>query len=136
LQTGVVDGSQTVLSNVWTQKFFEVQKCTTLLHDTHQAYAVVANKRFWDDLPEDIRKALESSVADATTYANALGAAEEEDARKNILASGRSTIYDPTPAERAELRKAVLPVHQEMEKRLGKEAIQEMYKASGFSAGG
>jgi C4-dicarboxylate-binding protein DctP len=132
LQTGVVDGSQTVLSNVWTQKFFEVQKCTTLLHDTHQAYAVVANKRFWDDLPEDIRKALESSVTDATTYANALGAAEEEDARKNIIASGRSTIYEPTAAERSELKKAVLPVHQEMEKRLGKEAIQAMYQASGF----
>jgi C4-dicarboxylate-binding protein DctP len=133
LQTGVVDGSQTVLSNVWTQKFYEVQKHVTLLHDTHQAYAVVANKKFWDNLPADIRTALETAVADATAYANALGAAEEEDARKNIVASGRTTIYEPTPAEREELKKAVLPVHQEMEKRLGKEAIQAMYQASGFT---
>jgi C4-dicarboxylate-binding protein DctP len=134
LQTGVVDGSQTVLSNVWTQKFYEVQKCVTLIHDTHQAYAVIANKKFWDGLPPDIRAALETAVADATTYANALGAAEEEDARKNIIASGRTTIYEPTAAERAELMKAVLPVHQEMEKRLGKESIQAMYQASGFTA--
>ncbi|HTY04504.1 MAG TPA: DctP family TRAP transporter solute-binding subunit [Rhodocyclaceae bacterium] len=134
LQTGVVDGSQTVLSNVWTQKFYEVQKWVTLIHDTHQAYAVIANKKFWESLPPDIRTVLESAVADATTYANALGAAEEEEARKNILASGRTSIYEPTAAERLELKKAVLPVHQEMERRLGKEAIQAMYQASGFTA--
>jgi C4-dicarboxylate-binding protein DctP len=132
LQTGIVDGSQTVLSNVWTQKFYEVQKYVTLIHDTHQAYAVVVNKKFWESLPADVRQALEGAVADASTYANALGAAEEADARKSILATGKTTIYEPTPAERAELRRAMLPVHQEMERRLGKEAIQAMYQASGF----
>ena len=132
LQTGIVDGSQTVLSNVWTQKFYEVQKYVTLIHDTHQAYAVVVNKKFWESLPADVRQSLEGAVADASTYANALGAAEEADARKSILATGKTTIYEPTPAERAELRRAMLPVHQEMERRLGKEAIQAMYQAAGF----
>jgi C4-dicarboxylate-binding protein DctP len=134
LQTGVVDGAETVLSNVWTQKFYEVQKHVSLLHHTHQAYAIVVNKKFWDGLPEDIRVALEAAVADATIYANALGAAEENDARDKIVASGRSTIYEPTAAEREEMRQAVMPVHQEIEKRLGKEAIQAMYRASGFVA--
>lgn len=76
--------------------------------------------------------ALCSVSALATTYANALGAAEEEDARKYILASGRSGIYEPTAAERAELKRAVLPVHKDMEGRLGKEAIQAMCQAAGF----
>jgi C4-dicarboxylate-binding protein DctP len=134
LQTGVVDGSETVLSNVWTQKFYEVQKHVTLLHHTHQAYAIVVNKKFWDGLPIDIREILESAVVDATTYANALGAAEENDAREKINASGRSTIYEPTAAEREEMKRAMMPVHQDMEKRLGKDAIQAMYRASGFVA--
>jgi C4-dicarboxylate-binding protein DctP len=134
LQTGVVDGSETVLSNVWTQKFFEVQKHVTLLHHTHQAYAIVVNKKFWDGLPADIRQILELAVADATTYANALGAAEENDAREKIKASGRTIIYEPTVAEREEIKMAMMPVHQEMEKRLGKASIQAMYQASGFVA--
>lgn len=132
LQTGVVDGSETVLSNVYTQKFYEVQKYVNLLHHTHQAYAIVVNKKFWDGLPADIRTILERCVADATTYANALGAAEETDARDKILASGKTAIYDPSPSEREEIRKAMMTVHQEMEKRLGRDAIQAMYKASGF----
>ncbi len=134
LQTGVVDGADTVLSNALTQKFYEVQKHITLLHHSHQAYAVVVNKKFWDGLPEDIRKALESAVADATVQANALSLAEERDAMEKIKASGKSTLYEPTAAERDEIRKAMMVVHRDMEGRLGRDNIQALYKASGFVA--
>ncbi|RIX46224.1 MAG: DctP family TRAP transporter solute-binding subunit [Rhodocyclales bacterium GT-UBC] len=132
LQTGVVDGADTVMSNALTQKFYEVQKHIALLHHSHQAYAVVVNKKFWDGLPEDIRKALETAMADATTHANGLSVAEERDAMEKIKASGKTTIYEPTPAERDEIRKAMMVVHRDMESRLGRDNIQAMYKAAGF----
>ncbi|MEI8169589.1 MAG: DctP family TRAP transporter solute-binding subunit [Rhodoferax sp.] len=132
LQTGVVDGAETVLSNVWTQKFFEVQKFVSLLHHTHQAYAIVVNKKFWDGLPPDVRTALESAVADATVYANALGAAEEVDAIDKIKAAGKAVIYEPSVAEREEMKRAMMPVHRDMETRLGRDNIQAMYRAAGF----
>jgi len=132
LQTGVVDGAETVLSNVWTQKFYEVQKHVTLLHHTHQAYALVANKKFWDGLPPDIRTILEGAVRDATIYANALGEVEENEAMEKIKASGKTTIYTPTKAEIDEFRKATAPVHRAMESRLGKANIEAVYKATGF----
>ena len=132
LQTGVVDGAETVLSNVWTQKFFEVQKFVSLLHHTHQAYAIVVNKKFWDGLPPDVRGILEGAVADATVYANALGAAEEVDAIDKIKAAGKAVIYMPTAAERDEMKRAMMPVHHDMEARLGRENIQAMYRAAGF----
>jgi C4-dicarboxylate-binding protein DctP len=133
LQTGVVDGADTVMSNALTQKFYEIQKSIFQLHHSHQAYAVVVNKKFWDGLPEDIRKALESAMSDATSHANALSAAEERNAYEKIKASGRSTIYEPTTAERDEIKKAMMKVHQDMEGRLGRENIQGMYKAAGFT---
>lgn len=132
LQTGVVDGADTVMSNVLTQKFHEVQKHISTLHHTHQAYIVVVHKKFWDGLPADIREILERSMADATAYANGLSVAEERDATERIKASGKSVIYDPTPAEREEIKRAMMPVHREMERRLGRENIQAMYKAAGF----
>jgi C4-dicarboxylate-binding protein DctP len=51
-----------------------------------------------------------------------------------LAATGRSTIYQPTAAEREEMKRATMPVHREMERRLGKDAIQAMYLASGFVA--
>jgi C4-dicarboxylate-binding protein DctP len=135
LQTGVVDGAETVMSNVLTQKFYEVQKHITTLHHTHQAYAIIVNKKFWEGLPKDIRDILDGAVADATTYANSLALAEETDAVDKIKATGKTVIYEPTAAERAEIKQAMMVVHKDMEGRLGKETIQSMYKAAGFVPG-
>ena len=133
LQTGVVDGAETVMSNVWTQKLHEVQKYVTLTHDTHQAYAIVSNKKFWDGLPPDIRTTLEGAVRDATTYANALAEVEEKEAIDKIKASGKMSIIVPTKAETEEFKKASLPVYKAMEGRLGSANIEAVLKLSGQS---
>ena len=59
LQTGVVDGQENTPSNMYTQKFHEVQKYTTLTDHGYIGYAVIANKKFWDGLPADVRGQLD-----------------------------------------------------------------------------
>jgi len=134
LQTGVVDGTEGVPSNFYTQKIFEVQKHMTLSNHGHLAYAVIVNKKFWDGLPADIRTQLEGAIKDATTYANAIASTENASALQGIKASGRTTIYTPTAAETNEWKKALMPVHKEMEGRVGKATIEATYKAAGFVA--
>ena len=132
LQSGVVDGTEGVPSNFYTQKVFEVQKHMTLSNHGHLAYAVIVNKPFWDGLPADIRTTLTGAIKDATTYANAIAATENVQALEKIKASGKTTIYTPTAAELAEWKKALMPVHKEMESRVGKATIEAAYKATGF----
>ena len=132
LQTGVVDGTEGVPSNFLTQKISEVQKHMTLSNHGHLAYAVIVNKKFWDGLPADIRTQLEGAIKDATTYANAIAATENATALDKIKASGKVTVYTPTPAETNEWKKALMPVHKEMESRVGKATIDAAYKAAGF----
>jgi C4-dicarboxylate-binding protein DctP len=132
LQSGVVDGCEGVPSNFYTQKTYEVQKHTTISNHGHLAYAVIVNKKFWDGLPADIRTALDGAVKDATTYANAIAATENATALEKMRASGKTTIYTLTADETNEWKKALMPVHQEMEARLGKSTVEAVYKASGF----
>jgi len=132
LQSGVVDGTEGVPSNFYTQKIYEVQKHMTLSNHGHLAYAVIANKAFWDGLPPEIRTALTGAIRDATTYANAIAATENAQALDKIKASGKSTVYSPSAAEMAEWKKALAPVHKEMENRVGKATIEAAYKAAGF----
>ena len=134
LQSGVVDGTEGVPSNFYTQKTYEVQKHTTISNHGHLAYAVIVNKKFWDGLPADVRAALESSIKDATTYANAIAATENEVALEKMRTSGKTTIYTLTPAESNEWKTALMPVHKEMEARVGKPTIDAVYKAAGFVA--
>ena len=134
LQSGVVDGCENTPSNVYTQKLFEVQKHVTVSNHGHIAYAVVVNKKFWDDLPAEIRTILEGSMRDATTYTNAIADTENRDALEKIKASGKSTVYALTSAELGEWKKAMVVVHKEMEDRVGKETIAAVQKAAGFVA--
>jgi C4-dicarboxylate-binding protein DctP len=132
LQSGVVDGTEGVPSNFYTQKIYEVQKHITLSNHGHLAYAVIVNKKFWDGLPPDIRTTLEGCIKDASTYANAIATTENQQALEKIIASGKTTVYTPTAAQINDWKKALMPVHKEMESRVGKDTIQLVYKAAGF----
>ena len=134
LQSGVVDGTEGVPSNFWTQKIFEVQKHITLSNHGHLAYAVIINKKFYDGLPPDMRAIVDSSVKDSTTYANAIATTENTISLDKIKLSGKTTLYTLTPAETNEWKKALMPVHQEMQARVGKATIDAAYKLSGFVA--
>jgi len=126
LQTGVVDGTENTPSNIYTQRTHEVQKYLTVSNHGYIGYAVIANKKFWDGLPPDIRTILESCMAEATRYTNELAAADNKQALAAIKASGKTTFIELTPAEQAAWRKAMLPVYDEMSSRVGPELIKAL----------
>jgi len=128
LQTGVVDGTENPPSNLYTQKMHEVQKHVTLTNHGYLGYAVIVNKKFWDGLPADIRAELDTAMKSATKYANAIAQQENDNALEAIKKSGKSTVYLPSVAERAEWRKALLPVQKTMEDRIGKDLIANVNK--------
>jgi C4-dicarboxylate-binding protein DctP len=132
LQTGVVDGTENPHSNLYTQKMFEVQKHMTLTDHGYLGYAVITNKKFWDGLPADVRGALEQAMQEATGYANKIAQEENDNALAKVKESGKTQIYTPTAAERAELKKAMIKTHGEMASRIGKETIDAIYKETGF----
>ena len=123
LQTGVIDGTEGPLSNLYTQKQYEVQKQVTLTYHTISNYVVIANKVFWDGLPPDIRTTLEGAMRDATALNDQVAEKDEQAAIAAIKASGKSEIYTPTPAEKQQWVKAMLPVQDEMASRVKKETI-------------
>ncbi|WP_424195124.1 TRAP transporter substrate-binding protein [Ampullimonas aquatilis] len=133
LQTGVVDGTENPVSNLYTQKMHEVQKYLTLSDHGYLGYAVIVNKKFWDSLPTDIRSTLEVAMKDSTVYANEIAKKENEDALEAVRKSGKTQIITLTPQEKNEWKKALLKVHTQAEDRIPKETILEVYKETDFN---
>ncbi len=132
LQTGVVDGTENPISNLYTQKMHEVQKHLTLTEHGYLGYAVIVNKKFWDGLPADVRSQLEDAMEQATRYANQIAKVENDSSLDAVKKSGKTTVYAPSKEERLAFKKAMVPVHQKMEGRVGKDVIQAVYKDIGF----
>ena len=133
LQTGVVNGTENPPSNLYTQKMYEVQKYVVTTYHGYLGYAVITNKAFWDGLPADIRTVLEGCIADATSYANDIAKQKNDEDLAAVKASGKTQVVELTPEERAEWRNALLKVHDGTADRIGKDLIQEVYQATGFT---
>ena len=132
LQTGVVDGTENPISNFYTQKMHEVQKYMTITDHGYLGYAVIVNKKFWDELPADIRGQLETAMVEATDYANNIAKEKNEQDLEAVKASGKTEVTVLTPEERAAFRSAMLPVHDKMAGRIGKGTIDAVYQAVSF----
>lgn len=133
LQTGVVDGTENPISNFYTQKMHEVQKYMTITEHGYLGYAVIVNKKFWEELPADIRTQLETAMVEATDYANKIAKEKNDADLESVKASGKTEVYVPTPEERAAFKAAMVPVHDKMASRIGKETIDAVYQAVGFT---
>jgi tripartite ATP-independent transporter DctP family solute receptor len=65
LQTKIVDGQETALSLVQSNKFYEVQKYCSLTNHMWDGPWLVANRRSWDRLPEKTRAIVETNFNSA-----------------------------------------------------------------------
>jgi len=132
LQTGVVDGTENPISNFYTQKMHEVQKYMTITDHGYLGYAVIVNKKFWEELPADVRTQLETAMVESTDSANKKKKKKNDQDLEAVKASGKTEVTVPTPEERAAFRAALVPVHEKMAKRIGKETINAVYQAIDF----
>ena len=136
LRTGFVDGTENPHSNFYTQKMYEVQKHVTITEHGYLGYAVIANKKFWDNLPRAIRTQVWQAMNEATDYANQIAKEENDIALARIIETGKTKVYTPTPAERLEFKRVMVKTHREMAHRVGQEIINAIYTETGFNPEG
>jgi C4-dicarboxylate-binding protein DctP len=123
LQTGVVDGQENTWSNIYGQKFFEVQDGITETNHGLLDYMVVTSVDWWDGLDEDVRNQLETIVKEVTEERNAAIAKVDADNRQAILDAG-GTIRELTEEQRAAWVEAMKPVWEQFEGDVGAENIE------------
>lgn len=124
LQTKAIDGQENSWSNIYSQKFYEVQPYITETNHGILDYLVVSSVEFWEGLPKDIRAELEKALAESIEYGNQVAAAKEEEDKQKIIASKRSEIITLTEAERAQWVEAMKPVWKQFEDAVGKANLE------------
>jgi len=130
LQTGVVDGQENTWSNIYSQKFFEVQK--TIAETNHGVidYMVVTNAKWWDGLAADVRKGLSEAMAEATAHGNKLAGEFNEADRKKIADAGKAKIQKLGKDDVAAWRKVMEPVWKKFEGEIGRDLIDAAQKSN------
>ncbi|MCP5258203.1 MAG: TRAP transporter substrate-binding protein [Burkholderiaceae bacterium] len=130
LQTGVVDGQENTWSNIFSQKFYEVQK--TIAETNHGVidYMVVTNAKWWDGLPADVRKGLSEAMAEATAYGNKIASDFNERDKAQIAKAGKAKIQQLSKEDVAAWRKSMEPVWKKFEGDIGRDLIDAALKSN------
>ena len=130
LQTKAIDGQENSWSNIYSQKFFEVQPYITESNHGLLDYMVVTSKEFWMSIPDDTRAIVKEALDEAIVFGNKVAEDKSTGDRQMILDSNRSEIIELTDAERSQWVEAMKPVWEEFEKEIGKDMIDAAYKSN------
>ena len=124
LQQGVVDGQLNTFSNVWTEKYQDVQKYLTLSGTmSYLGYAVVTNADWYAGLPDDQRKILDEAMKQATAFERQSAASDNDQGFQKIKEGGKLQIYTLSDAEVAAWKTAAQSVYPTYEAKIGKALI-------------
>ena len=130
LQTGTVDGQENTWSNIYSQKFFEVQKDITESNHGIIDYMVVVNAKWWNGLPKDVQAGLQKALAVASKTNNDIAGQINERDKKRIADLGKTTIHQLTADQRKQWKKAMEPVWNKFEGQIGKDLIAAAQKSN------
>jgi tripartite ATP-independent transporter DctP family solute receptor len=88
LQTGVMDGQENPFTQIYSQKFQEVQKYLSLTgHVYTPAYLTVGTKK-WETLPPDVRKILEDTARETQAFVYATAEKDDNELLGKLKAAG------------------------------------------------
>ena len=130
LQDGTVNAQENTWSNIYSKKFYELQKHFTESNHRVIDYMVLVNAKWWKGLPADIRTGLIKALGEATVVNNDIANKLNRDAKKKIEESGVTKIHQLTPAQRAQWRNAMVPVWKKFEDGIGKDLIEAAAKSN------
>lgn len=112
LQLGTIDGQENPNFFIESTKLFEVQKY--LIEAGHSLYitSAVANKEFYDSLPEDIKKAVDETINELKPFAFEIEQKANKEALENMKATGKIEVITLDPTARTQFKELSVPAHE------------------------
>jgi C4-dicarboxylate-binding protein DctP len=123
LQQGTVDGQENTWSNIWGQKFFEVQDGITETNHGIIDYLVVTSVQWWEGLDPEMRDQLATILEEVTETRNAAAYEVNEEAKQSIIDAG-TEVRQLTPEQREQWVEAMQPVWEQFEDDIGADLIE------------
>ena len=131
LQQGTVDGQENTWSNIYGQKFFEVQDGITETNHGIIDYLVVASTEWLDSLDEETREQFLTILDEVTAERNAASHEVNLEAKQAIIDAG-GEIRELTAEQRQQWVDTMKPVWEQFEGDVGADTIDA---AQSFNTG-
>lgn len=102
----VVDSTENTASSFWNSKLNTSQKYVYETKHGYSGSSVVVNRKYWNELPADVRTQLEKALSEATTFQIEASDRDNQFALQEVRVSGSTRVKTPSPDVLAKMKSA------------------------------
>ena len=109
-RTGVIDGQDNALSNIWETRVHEVQRFLSISNYQAGPDPFIVNLAWYESLPADLQEAFDGAARDAMAFSDQMNRESEQVYLEKLSAVLETNFIEGAALER--FRKAVEPVYE------------------------
>ena len=125
LQTKVIDAQENPMGQIYTSRFYEVQKYVTLSGHTYSPEVVVFSLATWKKLSAKHQEAILKASAEAKQFNRTLSAQMDKEYVGKVKEKGM-TVTTLSPQQVASFQEKMTPVWNNFADKIGKDLIQKV----------
>jgi TRAP-type transport system periplasmic protein len=125
LQQRIIDGQENPVTTIYLQKFYEVQKYTTLTNHFYSPFVFMMSKKTWDSLSKEDQDIVMKAGKEAGIYERKVNREMMTESVTNLEKAGM-VVTKLTPDQQKAFMNATKDVASKFEAEIGKDIIQEM----------
>lgn len=126
VENGTVDAEENTISNIYSKRLYEVQQYLTVTNHSYLGYGVLMNRQFWEELPPDLQRQIQSAMEETERWANRNATDINRKQWSSIQESSGMEIIYPDNKTLQEWRTAWTPLYEQFNAVIGPELIDEV----------
>jgi C4-dicarboxylate-binding protein DctP len=136
IETGQVDGEENTISNIYSRKFYNVQKHLTISNHGYLGYAVMMDQKVWNQQSESTQQILLEAMEETTAWNDQNAIKINEEQLELIKQQSDIQIHELTAAEKQQWAEKLSPMYEQFRGTIGAdlledlETLQESYRNS------
>ncbi len=124
LQKHEFDGQENTISNIYSKRFYQLQRYMTISNHGYLGYTVLMNEEFWKRLPPDVQRLIEEAMKETTTWILEQSKLMNEQQLKHIQKESDIKVYYLTEDEKKKWRQKLQPIYEQFEEEATEELVE------------
>jgi C4-dicarboxylate-binding protein DctP len=126
IEAGKVDAEENTVSNIYSKKFYNIQKHMTISNHGYLGYAVMMDQKVWDQQTKNTKRILLEAMQETTAWNDQNSIQINEEQLELIKQKSSIQIHELTETEKQVWMKELEPVYEELSDTIGEELVEDM----------
>ncbi|MDQ0272883.1 DctP family TRAP transporter solute-binding subunit [Cytobacillus purgationiresistens] len=128
LDSGKVDGEENTISNIYSKKFYNLQKHLTISNHGYLGYAVIMNDKVWGAQSAETKRILSEAIEETSEWNRKQAIEMNKEQLESIKENSNIQIHELTQAEKQAWLERFAPIYDSLAPQIGEKLIFDIKK--------